>query len=274
MWSFYSIFLTSIGVTGVVSTLVFYFRKHINKKQSSPEIELTKTQQIENYCKKELEDFRRKQAAPNKNENIESELYDSKWYIENMLYPNDIEKKWKTRILIEPTLFGNVIMHYDVYKGGFVYYCDQLSSLQYPLLNAIAMKYVFRFCCFDFYMDEQFAPVSPLVNVFFPKDSSKTKTTSELFVKSKPKPKPKPNMDTPSLRQNKFIKGGLCYSFPFLSEQYKQSKSKSTSSSPSLMTYADFKNFSAKIDTNILGLGEERWNTPPPQSLQSCWSNI
>jgi hypothetical protein len=86
------------------------------------------------------------------------------------------------------------------------------------VLNAIAMKYVIQFRCFDFYMDEQYAPASPLVNVFFPVDAvvpgKKSAINSDVFIKSKPPP---PQPSSPVKRQNKFIKGGPLYGYSFLS---------------------------------------------------------
>jgi hypothetical protein len=70
---------------------------------------------------------------------------------------NDLEKKWRTRILIENTPRGNVIMFYDIYKRGFSYYCDQ-AVMPYDIMNAVAMKYVLKFRCRDFFVDSQVLP--------------------------------------------------------------------------------------------------------------------
>ena len=71
---------------------------------------------------------------------------------------NELEKKWRTRILIEPTpLCGNVIMYYDAFKLGFAYHSDYFVS--YDVLNKIAMKYVITYHCRDFFMDELERPV-------------------------------------------------------------------------------------------------------------------
>jgi hypothetical protein len=69
---------------------------------------------------------------------------------------NEIEKAWKTRILIEYTKRGNIAMFYDAYKLGFSYYCD--TTIPYDLLNTLCMKYVERFHCRDFFMDETIIP--------------------------------------------------------------------------------------------------------------------
>jgi len=103
-----------------------------------------------------------------KNINIDGIFYSKSQYQEMLMDPNNpLEKKWKTKILFENTPRGNVIMHYDVYKLGFTYYCDQY--LPYNLLNAVAMKYVMYFQCLDFFMDEDILPEgksSPLIKLF------------------------------------------------------------------------------------------------------------
>ena len=68
-----------------------------------------------------------------------------------------LEKKWKSRILFEPTPRGNIIMMYDTYTEAFVYYIDT-SGTPYKLLNAVAMKYVLTFRCRDFFVDENKIP--------------------------------------------------------------------------------------------------------------------
>lgn len=89
--------------------------------------------------------------------NIDDAFYD-KSSLKSALHEedNDIERLWRTRILFENTPRGNIIMHYDAYKIGFAYYCDQ--SLTYDILNAVAMKYVLMFQCRDFFVDEMVRP--------------------------------------------------------------------------------------------------------------------
>ena len=59
------------------------------------------------------------------------------------------------RVLIEATPRGNVIMFYNPYKLGFSYYSDS-TGIPYPILNAVAMKYVTVFYCRNFFVDEHF----------------------------------------------------------------------------------------------------------------------
>ena len=72
---------------------------------------------------------------------------------------NEFEKKWRSRILIENTPRGNVIMFYDIYKRGFSYYCDQ-AVMPYDIMNAVAMKYVLTFHCREFFLDSQILPTT------------------------------------------------------------------------------------------------------------------
>lgn len=90
----------------------------------------------------------------NMSENIEKEFYNKKEYNSIMKEDNNkLEFAWKTRILYENTPRGPIFMHYDAYKQGFSYYTDQ-TNIPFNILNAVAMKYVCRFFCRDFYYDE------------------------------------------------------------------------------------------------------------------------
>jgi hypothetical protein len=104
----------------------------------------------------------------NFNSNIDNIFYSKKDYqAEVITYDNNLEKKWKTKYLLESTPRGNIFMYYDSYKLGFAYYSD-IQSLTYNLLNAVAMKYCLLFQCRDFFMDELITTperISPLVKL-------------------------------------------------------------------------------------------------------------
>lgn len=103
-------------------------------------------------------------------DNVDKIFYSKKDYkelLENA--DNHLEKKWKRNILFEYTPRGNVIMHYDVFKQGFAFYCDT-SGISYDILNAVAMKYVYVFRCKDFFIDQNVTPQdkdSPLINIYY-----------------------------------------------------------------------------------------------------------
>jgi hypothetical protein len=100
------------------------------------------------------------------NRNIDALFYKKKEFLEYMKQENtDLERTWKTRILLENTPRGNIIMYYDAYKQGFAYYSDQVMS--YPILNAVAMKYVVLYGCRDFFLDNQYTETnSPLLEIY------------------------------------------------------------------------------------------------------------
>jgi len=97
-------------------------------------------------------------ADVNWNSNVELVFSDATKLAEILKDPqNELEKRWRSRILIENTPRGNVIMFYDVYKRGFSYYCDQ-AVMPYDMMNAVAMKYVLTFFCRDFFVDSMVLP--------------------------------------------------------------------------------------------------------------------
>jgi hypothetical protein len=82
---------------------------------------------------------------------------------------------------------GNVIMYYDVYKQGFAYFSDQMVT--YPILNAMAMKYVVVYGCRDFFLDNQFtAENSPLLEIY-EKDGPASSSSSSAQKSTAEKPK-------------------------------------------------------------------------------------
>lgn len=101
------------------------------------------------------------------NKNIDTLFYDRSAYKKLMEESNNfLEKEWKSRILYETTPQGNIIMYYDVYKEGFVYYSDQ-TGIPYRLLNIVAMKYTITYRCIDFYIDEKFIQNNPSFMITF-----------------------------------------------------------------------------------------------------------
>ena len=132
-------------------------------------------------------------------------MYDHEQYNKMIFHSPHIEKKWKSRILIDSTPIGNVIMHYDVYKHGFVYLSDQ--TIPYTILCGTAIKYCIVFFCRDFFRDNQYIPdhkLSPFTQMDLDlekheKEKAKQKRKnigidfqSDAFLKPKPAP-PKPD---------------------------------------------------------------------------------
>lgn len=165
---FYSIFLAYHRTLQFLST---FFQKKI--EYENPE---------KIYYSKILDKF---QKAHENNHNIDPLFYDKKEFNEFMKTPNNsLESIWKTRILIESSPRGNIIMFYDAYKLGFSYYCDQ-NVLSYDILNTVAMKYVITYRCYSFFIDELILPgkENPLLTHYL-EDKKETKK-SDSFIKLK-----------------------------------------------------------------------------------------
>jgi len=114
------------------------------------------------------------------NGNIQPVFYDyDAYHAEIKKNDNYLENVWKRRILFEHTPVGNIYMFYDAYRKAFSYYADK--NVSYLLLNAVAMKYVKVFNCFDFFVDNQVLPDTHICpfNVMEEKQEKKEKEKKE-----------------------------------------------------------------------------------------------
>lgn len=173
------------------------------------------------------------------NANIATVFYDKSEYEDAMKEKeNSLEKKWKSRILMEYTPRGNVIMYYDPYKHGFAYYSDM--HIPYEYLNVCAMKYVRMYLCRDFFIDESCYPTnlnSPFMHIHDiekkkPSENrvkfdvrngpfAKIKKNTGSTVKESKKAKKEEEEKKPDYIKNKFIHLGKIYNFSFLKKEVK-----------------------------------------------------
>jgi hypothetical protein len=175
----------------ISSIITEIYKRIFIKKTEPPRIE-TILEASKKYISKMNEKFMKTihEDKDNKkwNTNMPTIVYSKKEYqgiaeTEN----NHIEKLWKTRILFETTPRGNICMYYDIYKMGFTYYSDT-TSIDYHILNSVAMKYVLLFRCLDFFVDNEVTPndkCSPLIDIHFTEETKPTKneTTEEKAEK-------------------------------------------------------------------------------------------
>jgi len=244
------------------------FLKNINNDTTTNTTTNTKDDSP-NYTK-----LQRKNQNPNQNQNIDPVVYSIarlRKALEDSSY-EDEEKRWRSRVLVEYTPMGNIIMNYDFYRFGFSYYSDN-NSLNYELLNAVAMKYVKTFRCLDFFMDENYYKLSPLYDVFYIEDkktpaSPASEETSidkkntidsndDVFLKKTIKNNSAAQQNQPPQKQhrktehkkrvNKFIKCGKIDNFSFLSKPPKRGvfsihKDENDVFMQNLISYADYKN--------------------------------
>jgi hypothetical protein len=116
----------------------------------------TENEKIAHYVTDEKTRFLEKYDCI-KNSSIEDVFYSKRKFHTKMRdNNNEIEKIWRSRMLMMNTVRGNVVMYYDAYKLGFAYYSD--GMIPYDILNVLSMKYVERFQCRDFFMDETIIP--------------------------------------------------------------------------------------------------------------------
>lgn len=149
---------------------------------------------------------------------------------------SDEKNKWKSRMLLESTPRGNIMLMYDIEKQAFNYYMDT-SGVSYTLLNAVAMKFVIIFRCRDFFIDENIIPIgstSPLITLLNLKNKKETDDKKELinnltncvidnlnspFAKLKSRIPKKVRFDTTDIGmikiQNKFINQGKIMNLMF-----------------------------------------------------------
>ena len=97
--------------------------------------------------------------------NIDSALYDFVQRKEIFgQVDNAPEKIWKSRILLENSPRGNVLMYYNPYTFSFVYHSDE-QIIPYIILEQIAKKYVVMYRCKDFFIDSVKRPENKILEV-------------------------------------------------------------------------------------------------------------
>lgn len=223
----------------------FFGKKQIKETSEKSRPILSLFSQINNYKENEKKRFLKIFEKDIYNKNVDPVFYNLKEYNKLVIQENnELEKKWKIRILFETTPISNIIMFYDVYKKGFSYYSD--TNITYTLLNAVAMKYVRIFCCRDLFIDDMIAPSekpSPLIELEQKeekeekeekkekkeeKDESKT-IRNGPFIKIKKKietnnndEKNKPKQEQHLYNVNKFIYMGKISNFSFIQKIQKK----------------------------------------------------
>ncbi len=91
------------------------------------------------------------------NQNIDPIVYDREKLGEQLQNENNVlEAPWNTRMMMETTPRGNLIMKYNLYKHAFEYYAD--NHIPHTLLNVAAMRFVLMYRCRDFFVDENYLP--------------------------------------------------------------------------------------------------------------------
>jgi hypothetical protein len=138
---------------------------------------------MEMYVERNLTRFLKTYESTEKySENIDDGFYEKDRLKQMLIQANNpLEIEWKRRILYETTPRGNIMMHYDPYKLGFVYYSDT-NIMNVSLLNAAAMKYCISYRCRDFFVDNGVTPEnrdSALIPIHFIEPPAQQKATDK-----------------------------------------------------------------------------------------------
>ncbi len=142
------------------------FNNTVVKPVETPHVET----QYEKSCKKYTE-FYKKESA-DENSNIDPVLYDFLKRKEIFVSPdNQLEKQWKSRILIENTPRGNVMIYFNPYLLSYHYYSDE-QIIPYKILEQVATRYVVMFRCKDFFIDVEKRPGNKILEVLQKEEDS------------------------------------------------------------------------------------------------------
>ena len=183
----------------ITNLLNFFGKKQIKEKSEQSRPILSLFSQINNYKENEKKRFLNTYEKDIYNKNMDPVFYNLKEYNKLVIQENnELEKKWKIRLLYETTPLGNIIMFYDVYKKGFSYYSD--IHITYTLLNVVAMKYVRIFCCRDLFIDDSITPSenpSPFIEL---------EKKEEKEEKKEKKEKKEEKEESKTIRNGPFIK--------------------------------------------------------------------
>lgn len=233
----------------------------ITKKNKKKDENDEKDEYIEKHHQRFLESYN---SHIDYNENIQKEFYMKEEYDKLIVQNSNIlESSWKHRILIEDSPFGNIIMFYNSYKQGFSYYSDE--NVPYVFLNAVAMKYVLKYFCRDFFIDNSIVPksaCSPFLHIHEidkkKMNNNKIDVTKGPFAKLKTyKPEPKKTIGKDGMKQieektedfikNKFIGCGKIYQFSPLQSVPKKAIKKDIP-----MKYSSFKQWHSPERFNMI----------------------
>lgn len=188
----------------IISIVIHLFKSN-KKEETTKSIKDIANKYVDNY-KDKFMNLLQILDKKEKNKNIESVFYCKTEY-HNILQDinNQLEAQWKKRILFENTPRGNIIMHYDPYKLGFVYYSDQY--IPYDILNAVAMKYTTIFNCIDFFVDEHIVSKdiyqSPIIKLL---EEDKKEQNEEKNQTKNPEEKRDANQNAPFVKFKNYNK--------------------------------------------------------------------
>jgi len=150
--------------------IIQYIRTFNNKPPTKPLVLPYVETQYDKSCKKYANFYNTE--TPDENSNIDPVLYDFEKRKEIFAsVDNEMEKQWKSRILIENTPRGNVMMYFNPYLLSYHYYSDE-QIIPYKILEQVATRYVVMFRCKDFFIDVEKRPRNQILDVLQKEEDS------------------------------------------------------------------------------------------------------
>ena len=151
----------------LIVNYIFFIIQYIKSFNNKPPTKLLVLPYVETQydktCKKYAKFYNTE--TPDENSNIDPVLYDFDKRKEIFVSPdNEMEKQWKSRILIENTPRGNVMMYFNPYLLSYHYYSDE-QIIPYKILQQVATRYVVMFRCKDFFIDVEKRPRNQILDV-------------------------------------------------------------------------------------------------------------
>ena len=159
----------------LIVNYIFFIIQYIRTFNNKPPTKLIEIKpyvetQFDKSCKKYAKFYNTE--TPDENSNIDPVLYDFDKRKEIFVsVDNEMEKQWKSRILIENTPRGNVMMYFNPYLLSYHYYSDE-QIIPYKILEQVATRYVVMFRCKDFFIDVEKRPRNQILDVLQKEEDS------------------------------------------------------------------------------------------------------
>ena len=151
----------------LIVNYIFFIIQYIKSFNNKPPTKLLVLPYVETQYDKSCKKYAKfyNTETPDENSNIDPVLYDFDKRKEIFVSPeNEMEKQWKSRILIENTPRGNVMMYFNPYLLSYHYYSDE-QIIPYKILQQVATRYVVMFRCKDFFIDVEKRPRNQILDV-------------------------------------------------------------------------------------------------------------
>lgn len=158
-------------IAKLILNYIFFIIQYIKSFNKPPHVEKPYVEtQYDKSCKKYANFYKTESADDNTN--IDPVLYNFDRRKEIFVSPdNELEKQWKSRILIENTPRGNVMIYFNPYLLSYQYYSDE-QTIPYKILEQVATKYVVMFRCKDFFIDVENRPSNKILEVLQKEEDS------------------------------------------------------------------------------------------------------